>query len=183
MTTLLQKYLEWDADTCREKIIPLLIEWDATHRYDKNIGCFNSILSLCRTLFAEFVVTEIASIGTKGRQAGNQVSEVVVHLKRRDEINEQYEAFDRKWLTEKASDGKWHLRKTLVDDHYADLVRAFKNTKGKKRGKAQIEDECRKITDFFKDIAKAKKAPAPSSPVKQVRALEALEVSLIHSLC
>lgn len=120
-------------------------------------------------LFADFAVTGIASIGTKGRQSGNQHSEVIVYLKRKQGIHVQYEEFDEKWLKEKATDGKWRLRKTLIDDYYTDLVREFKHGKGRKKEKKTVEAACHKITDFFKDTEK-NQGPLDDrqSPKKQV---------------
>lgn len=130
---LLAKYLDWNAETCREKLIPLLLEWDATHRNDSDV---------------EFVVTEVLSFGTKGKQLGNQESHVIVRIQRREGKGTEDEAFDRHWLAEKAEE-KWALRKSLVDLHFTDLIRAFMQKKKSTKTKKRIEDKCHKITDFF----------------------------------
>ena len=114
-------------------------------------------------------MTEIISIGTKGRQLGNQHSEMIVNFDRREGVNEAQREFDLLWLREKAEGGRWSLRKTLVDSTYADMVRKLASQKGKKGKKTDsaAATTSRKITDFFKDSSKMEIAPTGLPSIKE----------------
>jgi len=60
----------------------------------------------------------------------------------------KFEDFDRSWLQEKTRNGKWSVRKTLVDTHCAQLVHEFEDNKKLKK-KAKRDAGCMKITDFL----------------------------------
>ena len=170
LTEMLKKYLDWDAEMIRAKLMPLLLDWDASHRYHPDIGPITSLVSrsvdLMRILLTEFEVCEVVSLGMKGRQLGNQTSHLTVRFRRKADVQIGTREADIQYLEEKMDGGKWNLRKALVDSFYADLTRDFKNRKGKKK---DIGMPSRKITDFFKEKDKTRTfpadAPAESDPV------------------
>lgn len=84
---------------------------------------------------------------------------MIVRFKRKESVGLDYEEVDTRWL-EKV-DGKWPIRKSLVDDSYADLVRVFKNGKVRKKEKKNPEATCRKITEFFTSTDNAVSLPSP----------------------
>ena len=171
LAELLKKYLDWDAEKVRAKLMPLLLDWDASHRNHPDNGNVTSFLSrsvgLTKIVLAEFEVCEVVSLGTKGRQLGNQTSQITVRFRRKADVQIDTRDADIQYLEEKMDGGKWNLRKPLIDSFYPDLIREFKKRKGKKNDASMPS---RKITDFFKEKNKTRAfpadAPAESDPVR-----------------
>eukprot|EP00210_Caulerpa_lentillifera_P003136 g2996.t1 len=159
--TLLEMFenqLSWDENILREKLIPLLLQWDLAHSNDVDI---------------EFKVVKVWGMNSKGKRSGNQHSEVNVEFERIQGINEKFEEFDQTWLEEKTRNGKWSIRKTLVDEHCSELFQQFEEDKKHKKKKKKRSDGCLKITNFLESKpTESEISPAGDANTTQVKVSE-----------
>ncbi|KAK9866620.1 hypothetical protein WJX84_011606 [Apatococcus fuscideae] len=142
--------LEWTVETTRQKLLPLLLEWDLTHS--------SSVQAKAGREEAEFQASSITKI-----QGGENSQDAWRYLLKWERLNigpAAAQAPDRDWLAKGRVDGR-AVRISVVQQHAPHLVREYE-ARLQAGERAKEEKELKKMQRLAKRAAKAQLQTGPS---------------------